>query len=342
MSATLDDLRGALADAADRVVAPSPDATVDGARQHRAAAARRRRSGVAALTLVAVAAVGGALGSRGPEHRSAPVLPAVRTVTDSSFATYQDGLRLVQVNEVPVTDALVLTPLTLPRPAAGGLWAEVHCPGDPARADGAWQNALTLSAGDGIGGRAALLSCSPGGPPSPLDSATQIVEAGDQRREVQVTVQAGAPPSGTMMRIGLYEPVPFAAYPFDRDPRATALLPDIEGNPITRTASRPGDSNAPVTLTVPYRPHLRLVLASRTHGRLTMSANGVPVSRSPWWQDNDLSDGSLVFWRPQVREISLDDWLRAGGVRAKPGRPVTIAIQPADFGPRGWTLTVLR
>ena len=34
-----------------------------------------------------------------------------------------------------------------------------------------------------------------------------------------------------MMRIGLYEPVPFAAYPFDRDPRATALLPDIEGSP---------------------------------------------------------------------------------------------------------------
>ena len=51
MSATLDDLRGALADAADTVVAPSPDATVDGARRHRATATRRRRSGVAALAL---------------------------------------------------------------------------------------------------------------------------------------------------------------------------------------------------------------------------------------------------------------------------------------------------
>ena len=129
MSATLEDLRGALADAADTVVAPSPDATRSTVhRRHRATATRRRRSGVAALTLVAVAAAGGALGSRGPEHRSAPVLPAVRTVTDGSFATYQDGLRLVQVDEVPVTDALVLTPLALPRPAAGGVWAEVQLP----------------------------------------------------------------------------------------------------------------------------------------------------------------------------------------------------------------------
>ena len=270
--------------------ARTPRSTVH--RRHRAAATRRRRSGVAALTLVAVAAAGGALGSRGPEHRSAPVLPAVRTVTDGSFPTYRTASGWSRWTRCRSGRARPHPPLTLPRPAAGGVWAEVHCPGVPARADGAWQNALTLSAGDGIGGRAALLACSPGGPPSPLDAAAQIVDAGDQRRAVQVTVQAGAPPSGTMMRIGLYEPVPFEAYPFDRDPRADRppaghrrAVPS-RGPPATR-----GDSNATGHRHRAVPPDLRLVLASRTHGRLRMSANGVPVSRSPWWQDNDLRDG---------------------------------------------------
>ena len=43
-------------------------------------------------------------------------------------------------------------------------------------------------------------------------------------------------------------------------------------------------------------------------------------SRSPWWQDNDLRDGSLVFWHPQTRTFDLDEWLRAGGGKRKPGR----------------------
>jgi hypothetical protein len=72
MSHTLDDLRGALAEAVDGVAGPTPEATLEGTGQHRAAASRRRRTGVAALT-VAVLAAGGALATRGPEHRAGPV-----------------------------------------------------------------------------------------------------------------------------------------------------------------------------------------------------------------------------------------------------------------------------
>ena len=133
MSHTLDDLRGALAEAVDGVAGPTPEATLEGTGRHRAAASRRRRTGVAALT-VAVLAAGGALATRAPEHRAGPVQPAVRTVTDGSFPTYRDGLHLVRVYDVPVGSAAQRRPLAVPAGMDGDVWVQVQCPDVPGRA----------------------------------------------------------------------------------------------------------------------------------------------------------------------------------------------------------------
>ena len=85
---------------------------------------------MAALT-VAVLAAGGALATRVPEHRAGPVRPAVRTVTDGSFPTYRDGLRLVRVYDVPVGPPAQRRPLAVPPGMDGDVWVQIQCPEVP-------------------------------------------------------------------------------------------------------------------------------------------------------------------------------------------------------------------
>ena len=340
MSHTLDDLRGALAEAVDGVAGPTPEATLEGTSQHRAAASRRRRTGVAALT-VAVLAAGGALATRGPEHRAGPVRPAVRTVTDGSFPTYRDGLRLVRVYDVPVGSSAQRRPLAVPPGVDGDVWVQIQCPDVPG------VSLTDLSVGIDRSGPGAV-SGIPQGCLSPSLARTARLElaltALAATRTIPLVVGAvPAAPAAASVRVGVYEEVPFGRYPFAQDPDASGTdLADVpQGTVVRRVDGAGGGGARPVTVTVPFASDLAVAVTGRSPGQFRVTANGVPLTMEvegmdgPGWRD-----GSLVLWYPSTRSVGLKVWLTIGGRPARAGEPVTISVTPADVGPRGWSLTV--
>jgi hypothetical protein len=350
MTATLDELRAALHDAA-RNYAPPPEVTLRQV-EHRVVATDRRRRVLLSGVLAAVVAIAAAAISSGSYRAEPPATPgpsqsANATPQEPAFPESVNGLRRITIVDVPLVGGSRAA-VSLHADPGRRLVASAYCTGtgDPAPefwvTSGSWRVALQCQEGP-VGG----VPTSHQGLWSP-DSADPTVSI--------------APPRGTS-RAGaawaaIYQEVPWENYAFPPRPSDLATNPHTAWSDYQRGLSGPKDPstpNAPRTMTVPYVKDLLLSLSVRAPGTVRATVNGRAVmfgcNRDP---DNLVHCGNLERLGKTVRvwgygafsevfthldePASLDPGDPDYGI--VPGKPIHITVYPSGFTGDDWRLWV--
>lgn len=353
MSPTVDDLRGALRDAAEGTVPRTYSAgRLDGVHATVRRRARQRAAltaGVAALAVVgAVGVVRGLPTSLGNRTQA----PAASTATTASTLapTYYEGGKLAGTMEALAepgsTSSFTVTPTTWNLSIAG------FCtPGAELRASTEISINGTPRMWGGCGGSAARagwkqdetfwrgLGVRLGAPSLTVTLRVVAPTVGTDATAVP-SPEASSTPPGTVA-VGVYQDVPVASYPFPPAP-ATPSTPDVadfeqhftldQQHPVSLTAAT-GETvwNGTWTEQVAWSPRLVLRSLVWAPGQYAVSVNGVEVGGYRHWT-----------YETTQSEVRLDaDTLAQYGVPTPTeGRQVTVSVTFSGFGGNAWVVSV--
>jgi hypothetical protein len=356
MTRTLDDLRGALHDAADAAAYPDVDALVAGARR-RVAASRRRRLAVFGAVTAAVLVVGGLAVSR-PAHKALPqpADPGPFTVNagGADFPQYQHGMKRLTVMDAPML-ARAKGSIVVATHAGRHLVVRMTCT----------QNGNMDNVNDWDVRMFATFTALGVPARTPCSTTTgflyDVIDLG-VATAAKTTVLADVsfeqrPPlkpglfTGAKIHVALYETVPWQDYPLPARPT------DLNTNAQYAWTNEPGtvrvlgpktaqEANKPLTFTQPFDPKLSLNLGVRGPGQIRVLLDGVDVSEqvSGFWLTPDKLisfwgyDGTMSIGLP-VDTAALNASAVAPTPRA-PGTPMTVTIVPQNFKGPDWRIVV--
>jgi hypothetical protein len=351
MTATLNDLRAALDDAA-RSFDPPPEVTLRHVEQRVAAADRRRRV-VLSGVLAAVVATGGglvAVEQRGSDTK--PLQPGqTRLIRDDPVhpVTYR-GMVRVSVTEWRMSPNEPIT-IALPDAGDGVLFARATCTGTSIPIP------MLAIRHDGV---TAQLPCvGPGGPRDltepfrpPFDSVKLTRPKGSRGGTLSVEA-AGRNAVGTA-RIALYVRAGEAVRPLELDSNPRSAW---SGFPLhTAFGPTPASPDSPVTVRGTYEKDLLVTLVVRGAGTLRATANGRPLTFECYSDaDHILAASDVSYWTAGCAHGDVEvvrateygapaqvydslDVLLTRGLRA--GDPVTITVIPSGFSGDDWRLDI--
>jgi hypothetical protein len=339
MSATLNDLRAALDDVADRAAPPQGvDVLYDVVL--RVTAARRRRIGsVAVLAAAAMtAAAVGVLAAQPdqdttlPAHKSADVATVVE---DPSFPAFTLGLRRIVVVELALARG-TSAPLTPKVDATRPLWAVATCPasGEP--------TGFTLTSGS----RQVVVPCAGPDGPAARTSRKLLWAPADASPRLDVTWAATTRP-GARARLALYQESTWEEYRLPQRPAHLSPLPRFDWTAIDGYRAEYGPNphaspNDPRTITVPYEKGMGASLQARGPGTLRLTINGGSV---------DLSCGPASTITACISDQPVGEtWSTWGYGQAEAGlwfdslpglvvgQPVTVTVHPSHFVGDDWRI----
>jgi hypothetical protein len=334
MTASLNDLRAALDDAA-RSFAPSSEVTLRNV-EHRVAAADRRRRVVVSGVVAALVMTGGGLfvaEQRGRDNGA--LMPGhMRTIVDDpSLPVSYRGMLRISLTEWRMTSGRPVT-IALPDVQDRALYARAICTGTEVTTP------ILIVTNDGL--RRYLPCVDRGGvAPLPADQApSDSVELGHGPGTLTVEAR-GANAVGTA-RIAIYVRAGASVRPpeMDADSRFAwtgSLVPQVFGPPPTAP-------NSPLTVKGTTEKNLLVTLVVRGVGTLRVTANG----RTLAFQCHNDPDNILGcaqtpgpfavvhatdYGPPAQVYFSLDNWFRTG-------ESVTVSVTPSGFSGDDWRLDI--
>jgi hypothetical protein len=345
MTATLEELRAALHDAA-RNYAPPPEVTLRQVEQRVVATDRRRRVLLSGVLAAVVATGGGLLAAEQRGHDARELRPGEsRLIRDDPAhpITYR-GMVRVSVTEWRITANRPIT-IGLPDAQDGVMYARATCTGSSGPTP--W----LILRHDGV---TTQMPCVvPGGTADlpdrfrpPFDSVKLARPEGSGAGVL--TIEARSSYSATA-RIAIYVRAGEAVRPpeLDTHPRsAWSSFPFHAGFGPDPTAP-----NSPVTVRGTYEKDLLVTLVVRGAGSLRASANGLPLTFECYSDPDQVLEGSVPctshgdvdvvratdYGAPAQVYDSLDI-LTTRGLR--PGGPVTVTVTPSGFSGDDWRLEI--
>lgn len=339
MSVSLDQLRAALTESGNAPAFPVTD-RMAGIQGHVAAQRRRRAggyaAGIAAVAVVAVLATTSVVGQRRAEQPAAPRNPDV-----NGLPLYAHGGRQIGSARVPLHAGV--NHMFTATPASYGLTVALGCtgslPGDLPRA-----MTLRINGEDTVGTQGG--ECGDAVSGESVSASGGYLPAAQQRYWSQAGVRLGQPVSidlvvvgtpsaGSTARVGLYQDVPLADYPFPTRPATTQLDPDFGLN-LTQTHEvvLPGRAaTGSWSITLPYDARLELGGITTGPGRVEVLVAGRLVGGASTW-----TYSTAGF------QVPIDpDALRLARLRVpSTGTPTTITVTVTRFTQRTWRLRVGR
>jgi hypothetical protein len=372
MKTTLNDLRVALHEQANRTPYPDVDALVAGARRRVGLAHRRRLAALAAST-AAVLVVGGIVATTSSTHRAAlqPAVPGLGNFSvnaaGAGFPELFRGMRRVTVLDAPML-ARMKASISIPTTPGEQLSVQMTCtwPKDSALTaatspdpvkDALFKQRVKVSfTGPGS---TVLSGCwAPGATDTVIGvatGATTMVSA-----EVSLVPDSNpevVTPKDGKIQAAIYETVPWQEYPFPARPTGVntpvwptvRLLPDgtpdgtaVSGAMVRQVQGPTSAANAnnPLSIGWPYNPKSKLVLQVRGPGRLRVLMNGYNISAAlatSCWPDmrspgNCSNPGAATAWATPLRGGYLTYWNYEQMATSLPLDPQMLSLATAESG----------
>lgn len=349
MTATLDELRAALHDAA-RYDAPPPEVTLRHVEQRVAATDRRRRVLLSGGLAAVVAAGSGLLAVEQRGHDARELRPGQsRLVKDDPAhpVTYRGMVRL------SVTEWRMMPndPITIALPDVGGsvLFARATCTGTSV------PTPMLAMRHDGV---TAELPCV--GPGGAVDLPTQFQPPFDSVKLTRpegsgpgtLTVQAAGRNAVGTAKVAIYVRAGAAIRPteLDTNPRSAWRSYPL----VTAFGPDPKAPNSRLTVRGTYEKNLLVTLVVRGTGALRVTANSRPLTFQCYTDPDIILEASNVsYWKPgcgDVEVVRVTDYgapaqvydsldiLTSHGLR--PGDPLTITVTPSGFSGDDWRLDI--
>ena len=342
MRATVQDLREALAEAAEQA-SPVDGMTTLQAVERGVGETRRRTLVGVCLVAVAATGVAGAValgeGRKGAATPSGPhVSGALRVVSDDpAFPGLDRGLRRMAIVDLPVgaEGSVDLSPVEL---ADRRIYAWRYCTGTQGSTP-----ALRLVAGSQV----KYLDC-PTRTAAATTPPTVLWYPEDASHLMAVSTRSGDPGEGTA-RIAFYQEVSWEEYRLPPRPL------DLTSNPAyawrTHRAAvafvgpvDPGAPNVRRTITVPYQERMGIGIQARGPGSLALRVNGTSLDlfcgqpgRIAVCVPEQAMGDTLTTWAYGYAEGGA--WLdEMAGLEV--GKPLTITVDPSHFQGDDWRLEV--
>lgn len=341
MSATLQDLREALGEAADETIAPTGLELLQGVERGLARARRRTLVGGCSVAVAALAVVGIVAVGQGRKDAAVPSGPptsgSLRVVADDpTFSEFDRGLHRIAVVELPLGSDGSVDLSSVERPDRR-IYAWRYCTGtqgDPP--------VLRLVSGT----RVRYLEC-PTRTASTTGRPSALWFSGEAGR--QVVVSASDAEAHGAARIAFYEEATREEYPMPRRPTDLASNPDYawESLPGTVLIAGPADPAAPNvrrSITVPYQERMGVAVELRGPGRVTLGLNGRGVNlycgdpgRIAFCVPEQLVGDTLTTWAYGRATAGVYFDNEAG---MEVGKPLTITVDPSSFQGDDWRVVV--
>ena len=343
MTATLQDLRDTLAEAAEQSFAPSGPDILASVERGVAGARRRTVARVCALAVAAVGIAGAVTVGAGRKDAATPSGPpasgSLRVVADDpTFAAFDRGLRRIAVVEVPLGAAGSVDLSALERPDRR-VYAWRYCTGTGA--DGRHPSLRLVS-----GSRVRYLDCPPRAEAT-AGMATALWFPADAGHEVVASASAGTTKGG-MARIAFYQDASRDQYPLPQRPADLATNPDYAWDQPPGTVAfvgpaDPSSPNVPRTITVPYRERLGVTVQVRGPGSVTLELNGTGMNLGCWdpgrigqCVPQQLLGDTLTTWGYGF--AAAGRYLDNDGLQV--GEPLTVTVHPSQFLGDDWRVLV--
>ena len=346
MNPTLDDLRHVLQDEADASAAPPADALVAGA-PARVQAARRRRAVLAGAAAVLILAGGVLAGTHVGRHSSEPAHTGPFRVVEAGadFPEYSAGFKRLVVVSAPALERLKGT-ITVPTTPGRDLNVRMQCLPDTI-------TDFDQRVGAQVTGPFGVTARPPCGFTTTALASGQLGTAQGTSTPLNLNVfvnhaefSPGAGPSfaGATITIGIYESVPWSAYPLP--PRPAGLERSLDyawTSPEDRKAFVLGpaageDPNAPRGATIlTTKPGCCVTIEGRGPGRLKITINGKPFTGGGPTSPMD-RDGWLQFFD----FVHVSTTMETAGFTqgsATPGK-LRVVVTPDGFSGPDWRVVV--
>jgi hypothetical protein len=339
MSATLDDLREALLEAADEALCRDPSTTVEEVGHAVAVADRRRRVGLAAAAACVIAVGGGLLAWDRGRDDAGPVPPATVVSDDSAFPAYDRGLKRLTIVDLPLSGDAEAVISTRER-TQNRLFVVAYCQGT-----GGTGPMLSVRSAD----RQKFVPCLSRTQAESATSRPVLWRPADA--DVELVVEPARMARGTgRARVAVYQEVAWGDYrfpprPHDLETNPHTAWPTTTGSEVWTGPADPARPNEPLTVTVTPHRYLLIRLHARAPGELRVTVDGTPVTlrcigaAGPVACDSASSD-SFTQWGYGRAEAGRWIDLDTEATTLRSGRPATVTVHPTWFASDDWRLEV--